>query len=62
MMNVYEKYSDAQIKSPFFVHGAACVKNIRVERGINRESLVFYMRRCVCKNYKNRTGHQSGAP
>jgi hypothetical protein len=32
-------------------------------RNINREPLVFCMRRCTCKKYKiDVKGHQSGAP
>jgi hypothetical protein len=45
-----------------FVRDAMHVKSIRIERDIDQEPLAFCMQRYACKSYKDRMGHQSGAP
>jgi hypothetical protein len=55
IMNLYEKYNDILIGSHIhFVHGAVCVKSIRVEQDIDREPLAFYTWCYTCKKYKSR--------
>jgi hypothetical protein len=41
--------------SLLFVCGAARVKSIRIEQGVDQEPLTFCTQRCASKKYKDRT-------
>jgi hypothetical protein len=58
MIDVYEKYNDRQSGA----YNVACIKSTRVDHDVDQEPLTFCMWCCVCKKYKNRTGHRSGVP
>jgi hypothetical protein len=50
-------------RSPLlFVRSVARVKSIRIEQNIEQESLAFCMWCCMCKKYKDRMRHRTGAP